>query len=429
MKLKFIISSVALVVSIAAGAAEADTAVNVEHLEKGETRFSCRNRDISLTRTGKEELNYRNGNYSITLESIHVERGNSLFGFVLKNNFNVDASMTDEKLEEAMNVLCRNEPKEKDMSSSGQRTYSREDIIKRQDNLVSGQLYKTSAVAFRDLVRSAAADKKDSFYVEIGGSKTTSSSQFNFSNIILGFPKIRAFGNMRLLIGHHGFSDISFSESGTNYNSFSESSVDYKINHKLENMGIFSAGLYGRWSVFNDSLHADSFIYFGYYSFDFYAECEHVVEKPGESRKLKNNTESEPRNNSNFGIRLGFDYDIWINSSTALRPGLHAKFLRTGPSSDTTTISIYDFSEHQLGYELSLNFDFNLHSIKADLFAKYDGVLKNSNGEAEEKRYGSIELGANFSPASGKSGFSAGISYEFREKKDQSVIANVGYEF
>ncbi|MDR1425508.1 MAG: hypothetical protein LBI70_00720 [Rickettsiales bacterium] len=121
IKLKFIISSVALVVSIAAGAIGADTAVNVEHLENGKTKFSCRNRDISLTRTGKEELNYSTGNSLITSRSIHVERGSNFFGSIFQNDFNIDISMTDEKLEKAMNVLCK-EPPIKKNAPRGERT-------------------------------------------------------------------------------------------------------------------------------------------------------------------------------------------------------------------------------------------------------------------------------------------------------------------
>jgi hypothetical protein len=430
IKIKFIISCVALVASVAAGAAGVDTGVDVdmtvdvEHLENGETKFNCRNRGASLTKTNEGKFSYKIGNLQIHSESIHIDKGSSVWNLVLQNDFDVNISMTDEEVEEAMNGVCRNEPPvrergQREGEDVSSKTYSWMGMINRDDGLVSGQLYRASAIAFRDLTRSAATGRKDGFYVEIGGSKTTSSSHFDSLNIILGFPKVRVFGNLRPLIGYHRFSDISFSESGANY----------KISHELKDIGIFSTGLYGRWSIFNDNLHADSFIYLGYYRFQFNAECNHVVEELGSQEYDLIVMKPKIRSNLNLGIRLGFDYDIWINSGIALRPGLHIKFLNTGPGFNTTTTSVYGFSEHQLGYEPSLNFDFNLYNVKTDLFVKYDGVFKNSNGEAEERRRGSVELGANFGPASGKGGFNAGISCEFREKKDQSVAVNIGYGF
>jgi hypothetical protein len=98
---------VALVISISGVANSAK--VSVGYTREGTTSFklNCGGRDISLTRTAKNKLNYVSGTIIITVkEALSLGKGSEIGGVVFQNDFNVNADMGDNEIKGAMEGIC-----------------------------------------------------------------------------------------------------------------------------------------------------------------------------------------------------------------------------------------------------------------------------------------------------------------------------------
>jgi hypothetical protein len=415
------------------------TWTDVKHLESGDTLFICKNKNISLTKFDKlGEIRFAVDNSGgLFLEELSLGPLFTYNGFRAPGYVELSASMTEDELLDAMeNVVCIDEEVYKERAKAKEANNkanirveipSGEALRAKQEKMIAGVVLGVSRMAFGDLIRGASKNRTEDFYLGASGAYSGTHSGGDYSDISCGsttldlaLPKVGALDSLRLLVSRYNFSNDSYSEDGSNY----------KMDHKLLKISVFSLGLYARGNIFNENLHADSLLYIGGQSFRLsYSNRyeQHTESDDWIDRRLDPRSVNAQKNNLlSFGIRAGLDYDIELSSRSALRPGLHLKYLKTN---HTSRVSDYDFSGFLLSLEPSLDLDFRIARLKTSLSASYEHTLVNLESGIEGKREGTLNLGISIGSASGRGGLSVGAGYSLRGGRDQGININLGYGF